>query len=169
MPIFPVTKIPTPPVPQFAEYVFINSLHDLFVGSGSLKIQPLPFHTTIDEEVDDDVLEIFRDEDDSVQFPAPTNGVFKKFRYFQIENNTAFTFDVNFINVTQATTTTILTAVGFGVANDKKLFKNDALEIPVIKGDLINYEINFGTNTPASLKHIHQVYFSANFKPTSSA
>lgn len=168
MPIIPVTKIPTPPEPTFPEYRILNNEFQPFKQGASITVQNVPVYSLIDEEVDITILELWNAQADSVQFPMPSNGILSTFRYFQIENDTALTFDLNFFNATKATTITAIDDIGFAVGDKLKLFTNNSLEIVVAKGDLVNWQLQFGS-APASGKHIHSLYIAFNFKPTSSA
>ena len=168
MPIIPVTKIPTV-VPQFAEYSIINNEFLPFTQSASLKTQPIPIHSFIDEEVVNEALELYRTEPNSVQFPAPTDGILKSFKFFQIESTTGFTYDYKIVNATKVTETVVFNNVPFSTAGENLFLTNNSLEISVDKGDLLNWLIDFDNNVPLSGTHIHQVYLSLNFKPTSSA
>lgn len=168
MPIIPVTKIPTPPEPTFPEYRILNNEFQPFRQGASITVQNIPIHSLIDEEVNIDILALWNDQADSVQFPMPSNGILSTFRYFQIENDTSLTFDLNFFNATKSTTITAIDDIGFADPADKlKLFTNDSLQISVDKGDLVNWQLQF-PSAPASSKHVHSLYIAFNFKPTSS-
>ena len=134
MPIIPVIKIPVSA--EFAPYVIHQDLEEIFLGNGVRTEQPIPIYPISEDAT---VLGRLNLHIDLVQYPIPSDGILSNFRYFQIENQPNQIFDINFINATQTTSTTVLQPTGA----TNTLFTNNTLTIPVNKNDLVNWLIKF--------------------------
>jgi len=156
MPVFPVTKFPTPDVN--APYIINQDLEKIFVGDSSLTEQPIPIYSVSE---DAGILARLIANDDLVQYPIPSAGVLSNFRYFQISSG-AGSFDINFINATQVTSTTVLQPTNI----TDTLFTNNTTTITVNKGDLVNWQIKFA-NPPTTGRTVECDILSFRFKPTS--